>query len=351
MSARSRLSLLSLAVGCVAPSARGQDAAEAAFRARYAAAEPELIRRYVENRRAVIEVTDYDHDPPTGQVKGTGRVEVVSARGRLRASGIQKWVHRPEPIRWGVLWSAGGAVSLSEAGSGYRVERAFRGPGRDHLTEDILAHADVYLPLSSGWSGWRTSAIFRRCDYFRALGRPASVRAEDAPLPDGRPGVKVTYDAANGVIGGCLLDPANHLAFVRSERIGNEVTAADYGPGPEGFPVPVAFRRWAVLPDGREVPRREVRFAVYERYTPTDDDFDLEKQFGIDPNRVKWDESPSPGAVPEKRQPPLLRRPWVWYSAGAVVAVVAALLVVRWRHRARRWWDDIPRPPSPPPAA
>lgn len=349
MSARSCLPLLALLV--FAPVVRSQDAAEVAFRARYAAAEAELIRRYADNRRAVIEVTDYDRDPPTGARRGTGRVEVVSDRGRLRAGGVQRWLDPADVVRWGVLWSGDAAVTVSgEAGS--RAVQAVRGAGRAHTIEERLSAAHLYLPLSSGWNGWRMRAVFDRCDYLRARGQPTSVRAEDAQLPDGRAVVRVTFDAGNGVAGGCLLDPANHLAFLRSEPLpGGFSTAVEYGPGPEGFPVPVSFRRWSVLPDGREVPVEEGRFVVYERYTPTDDDFDLSKHFGIDPGRVKWDEAPPPGAVPEKRQPPLLRRPWVWYTAGGVVAVLTALLVVRWRRRARRWWDDIPPAPSPPPAA
>jgi hypothetical protein len=101
-----------------------------------------------------------------------------------------------------------------------------------------------------------------------------------------------------------------------------------YTPGPDRYPVPKEYKQWYVHADGRKVPQIEVTWLEFARYTPTADDFDLEKQYGL--KRVTPPiEPPAEPPVPEELS---------WrglYAAAAVVALLAGwwIAVVRRRRR------------------
>ena len=133
------------------------------------------------------------------------------------------------------------------------------------------------------------------------------------------------------------LDPANDLAFLGFESDGIDdfktrkkgpikfAGRLTYRPSDEGFPLPWKFETWNLLPDGTRVPQSSAEVTEYEKYTPTADDFDLEKQFGVTPPI----ETPAETPVPEELS---------WRGLYAVAAVVALLAgwgvgVVRRRRR------------------
>ena len=134
------------------------------------------------------------------------------------------------------------------------------------------------------------------------------------------------------------LDAGNHMAFREYEADGvfdiptrtklpiKQAGELTYAPGPDGYPVPKEYKQWYVYPDGRQVPRLEVTWLEFSPYTPTADDFDLEKQFGVTP---PVEPPPAEPPVPEELS---------WRGLYAVAAVVARLAgwgvaVVRRRRR------------------
>jgi hypothetical protein len=62
----------------------------------------------------------------------------------------------------------------------------------------------------------------------------------------------------------------------------DQVTEVTYGPPTEnGLPFPTAVKGWYVWPTGRREPMTDIVFTEFRRYTPTADELDFQKQFGI----------------------------------------------------------------------
>ena len=76
-----------------------------------------------------------------------------------------------------------------------------------------------------------------------------------------------------------------------------------------------------------------IEYLEFSRYTPTADDFDLEKQFGVKP-------LPPPGTTAANAAGTAASRLWRWlYIAAGVLGVIAlALIAYRWRR-----WDTATR--------
>lgn len=135
------------------------------------------------------------------------------------------------------------------------------------------------------------------------------------------------------------LDPANDLAFMGFDSDGevDPRTGAKspirltgwvtYKASAEGFPLPERFETWSVHPDGKRVPHSLTEVIEYVKYTPTADDFDLEKQFGVKPL--------PPGTTVSAMAASSGGRSWRWLYAGATVMglVTVALVVVARRRR------------------
>ena len=103
-----------------------------------------------------------------------------------------------------------------------------------------------------------------------------------------------------------------------------------YVPSDFGYPVPKKYVSNFVEPNGKVTPMLEIDFLKWERYTPTADDFDLEKQFGVKPLPKPVEATPSPiDTVPETPE-----RNWgLWIASAALVVVTVVLFVFVWRRR------------------
>jgi hypothetical protein len=110
----------------------------------------------------------------------------------------------------------------------------------------------------------------------------------------------------------------------------DQVTEVTYGPPTEnGLPFPTAVKGWFVWSKGRREPMTDLTFTEFRRYTPTADELDFEKQFGIPLPALP----PKPGVLSSAGGS---RVSWWLLSGLALTAVAAAVVYVRHRRTARR---------------
>ncbi len=152
----------------------------------------------------------------------------------------------------------------------------------------------------------------------------------------GKPVLEAKFGGGSlGLIDLLYLDPANDLGFLGFESNGTydfktrkkgPIKFAGwltYRPSDEGFPLPWKFETWNLLPDGTRLPQSSAEVTEFARYTPTADDFDLGRQFGVTP------ESPPEPPAPEELSGRGL------YAAAAVAALLAGWGVAVARRRRR----------------
>jgi hypothetical protein len=310
---------------------------EADFRAAYARHEDALTRQYVHNCRIKVEGTGYDYAEPTGRPGARGVDTIVSRSDAFRWNAVVTPVDGAEPKTLGAMFYGDEVYDLLRAGERYTVRGHWPAATHGNKVEEVVKGCYLFLPLSFAGQG-RLVKHFETWDRQRERGHPYQVRSTGPTTRGGRPVVGITGRNEFGITTTSYHDPANHYAFVafdtdgsldiktrqkRNVRTAGELTYMD---GPEGFPIPSEYRQWWVLPDGRRVPIEETRFTEYERYTPTDDDFDLEKQFGVKPlpKGQKFDASYPVGGR---------RGWWLWALAGGLAVVTAGLV---WYARRRR---------------
>ncbi|MEO2091072.1 MAG: hypothetical protein ABGY75_16510, partial [Gemmataceae bacterium] len=184
---------------------------------------------------------------------------------------------------------------------------------------------------------------------FRAIDRLNTIRLAEEfhelvdGTYDGRPAAVLTSQIPLGPVTKSYFDPSNNYALLGFEtdktidlkskkfvsiKLVGRVT---YEPSDLGYPVPKRFVTSFVTPDGKETPRVEIIYSDWKRYTPSDDDFDLEKQFGVKPLPRPAEAGPSPlGAGGSGGRGIGL---WLWITAGVLAVVTAGLAVVIWRKR------------------
>lgn len=106
----------------------------------------------------------------------------------------------------------------------------------------------------------------------------------------------------------------------------DQLTEITYGPPTEnGLPFPTAVKGWFVWPTGRREPMTDIEFTEYRRYTPTADELDFEKQFGLPLPALP----PKPGMLTSAGGSRISR----WLIGGLALTTVAAAgvyLRLRW---------------------
>ena len=153
----------------------------------------------------------------------------------------------------------------------------------------------------------------------------------------GKPVVEAKFEQALGIVNLLYLDPTNDLAFLGFESDGSidpktnkkgtikMMGQLTYRPSDEGFPLPWKFETWNILPDGKRVPQSLSEVTEYVKYTPTADDFDLEKQFGVKP-------LPLPGTAAYLAA----SRSWRWlYAVAATGFAILSVLMILYIRRTR----------------
>ena len=312
----------------------------ATFPNAYREAEEKLYRKYVVNRRTkhrtavnhstesnsrlglyseFMDVsgenasrTNYLNEPtPGGPLKITGHLQLRDVSYTLQ-SGDRPGTHKLNARRPRTSTNRPDSAAAASGPCMYPI--TYLGSLADTTMGQVITYIEEGLPTGP---------------QFKLLG----VRSTDW---HDKPVYEVKFASGRfGVIDLLYLDPANDLAFLGSESDGTYdfktmtigpikfASRLTYRPSDEGYPLPWKFETWHILPDGRRVPQSSAVVTEYAKYTPTADDFDLEKQFGVTP------ELPPEPPVPEA----LSRRGL--YAVAAVATLLAGwgVAVVRRRRR------------------
>jgi hypothetical protein len=105
----------------------------------------------------------------------------------------------------------------------------------------------------------------------------------------------------------------------------DQLTEISYGPPTSnGLPFPKSVKGWYVWPDGKRQPMTDIVFTEFKRYTPTADELDFEKNFGL-----KLPELP-PKPFEMNNRPSGYGR-WLW--SAFIVAAFATVVTVYLRRR------------------
>ena len=110
-----------------------------------------------------------------------------------------------------------------------------------------------------------------------------------------------------------------------------QVTDYTYTPNPGGIPFPKSVKGWYVEANGKKLPMTDIEYTEYKRYTPTPDEVDMEKQFGISPLPLP----PRPELPAARGATPGTKIARWLYGFAALFAIITAAIVVRSRRRAR----------------
>ena len=106
----------------------------------------------------------------------------------------------------------------------------------------------------------------------------------------------------------------------------DQLTEISYGPTENGLPFPKAIKGWFIWPDGKREPMTDVEFTEYKRYTPTADELDFEKTFGIQLPALPPKPLAKPGTFSKVGR-------WLLIAFGVAASATIAIAVVRRRRR------------------
>ena len=110
-----------------------------------------------------------------------------------------------------------------------------------------------------------------------------------------------------------------------------QVTDYTYTPNPGGIPFPKSVKGWYVEANGKKLPMTDIEYTEYKRYTPTPDEVDMEKQFGISPLPLP----PRPELPAARGATPGTKIARWLYGSAALFAIITAAIVIRARRRSR----------------
>ncbi len=107
----------------------------------------------------------------------------------------------------------------------------------------------------------------------------------------------------------------------------DQLTEITYGPPTEnGLPFPKSIKGWYVWPDGKREPMTDIEFTEYKRYTPTADELDFEKNFGIQLPALPPKPLAKPGAASKVGR-------WLLIALGVAAVATIAIAIARRRRR------------------
>lgn len=337
-----RLLLIGVTIGLVSSPDQASAQDLDAFMTRYREAESHLTRHYLSGYRILIDGVSYDQIKRNGTRVSESEYKIVTDSRAIQYRVTSGLLDTKTTYSGGGMWYGFESYSLDlKPAGGTFALREHKSHTKSHAAvDDLIGYCRVFAPLS--WRNRRRLSVHldtmadqaRRGYEFRFV-------SADPVRRDGYDAVRVVTDTGSPTVRTTTyLDAGNHLAFREFEDDGmmdvpsrkklpiKTSGVLTYKPGPNGYPVPAEYKEWYTYPDGRTVPKSEAVWRTFEKYTPTADDFDLEKQFGI--KRL-----PPPAGLVTDPTPPGTARSWWWlYAVAAALAAVTAGLV--WYARRRR---------------
>ena len=312
------------------------------FLAEYAVHEVQLRKQYFTNVRSKISILGYNDSTRDGGLTHRITYTTIADGNSCRATFDTHRLIEDTKHHGGIMWSKDEAYYLEQQPDfTYELsERKSLKHGRARVDNSIVG-SYIFAPFSMTGGLSLSTHVEVMMRQSKSLYSPFEIESATRVRRNGYDAVRIVTSSGFGQSESTTttyLDAGNHMAFreyesdslldIRSRayipiKQAGELT---YAPGPDGYPVPKEYKQWYVYPDGRQVPRLEVTWLEFSPYTPTADDFDLEKQFGVTP---PVEPPPAEPPVPEELS---------WRGLYAVAAVVALLAgwgvaVVRRRRR------------------
>ena len=328
----------------------GTAAAEDPFVAKYLAAEKKLLDRYVHNRKVTIRSKTYKLGKDgTSQLLSSSESTSIFGEDAFRSQGRSDYKDKDGRQVVGHLSGAlqipGDGYSLTQGDTpgSYRIasQSTPAGAGRDWGSRPPAPF--VYPLMYGGDDGGPFTIGYVLRHSGQAIPGTKVQRTFLSASPStwqGQPAIAIKVRSTFGdIVSTTYVDPANDYAALGYESDSSldatgkkgpvrRMGVLTYAPSAEGVPLPTKYEMWYILPDGRKVPNGLDEFLEYSRYTPTADDFDLEKQFGVKP-------LPPPGTGIGSNPATSRRLGWWLYGGAALFALVTAGLMVIVRRRRR----------------
>ena len=330
---------------------RGSDPIIQAYRAKL----PMLIERYSTNRKIRTRDIRYVVDPNAGEQMGDVRVnilgETITDGKQIKGYVIEgKFTDTVQESRKTDVnfWRPDMRFDVTKQGNKFKIVNQALASTNYSSHEPKKYFYYVYAPMLSGGSAFGTSLWF---DQRAHKSVPITVVGVNRVERNGRECIEVRtkWDNRHGLVefANTYLDPANDFITVAGEmdwkkvpiikkgekNTGREFRNAfevEYSPSVEGYPLP-KFIRYTTQYRGEPARKgSEVEFLSYEKYTPSPEDFQLEKEFGLTtPAVVAFAENTAlaPVAAP--------RRWWPWLAVGAGLILAGVTIVILRRNRQR----------------
>ena len=319
------------------------------FVAKYMAAEKKLLDRYVHNRKVVAHSKFYELGKDnTSRLFASTEYTSIFSQDSFRSKGTD-YQHKEGRQVVGQLSGGlripgdGYSLTQGDKSDSYRIQSQYL-PQSDPREFGSQPPPPFVYPLMYGGDdgGPFTIGYVLRLSG-QAIPGTKVQRTFLSASPStwqGQPAIAIKVRSTFGdIVSTTYVDPANDYAALGYESDGSldatgkkgpvrRMGVLTYAPSAEGVPLPTKYEMWYILPDGRKVPNGLDEFLEYSRYTPTADDFDLEKQFGIKP-------LPPPGTGIGSNPATSRRLGWWLYGGAALFALLTAgLIIMRRRRRA-----------------
>ncbi len=306
--------------------------------------EAKLYQKYSHNRKAVCRAKSYRLEGSNAVLIGSGETTTVSSDRSSRSNHVSEFSSPPSRRIGGDLRTRDDDYWLGQGDkpNQYKIER--QRPKRPVDTDNKAFGASDVLTLPLTYHD--AMLVDKFGIVLRTLGKSDNptgrrdlVSVQDSTW-QGQPAKAVRIKGQFDLHCTTYLDPSNDLAILGFETDGNYDAATrkkgpvrllgtvTYASSAEGILLPTKSEAWFIMPDGRKLPSTVVEITEYSKYTPTADDFDLEKQFGVKP-------LPPLGTGTGANLTASRRLGWWLYGGAALFALLTAgLIIMRRRRRA-----------------
>ncbi len=314
------------------PQCHGGDI-ETEFLEKYREQEKQLIKKYVHNRKIRIVFKNYTDESYSGKLRAEVDAAIIATESEIRtiANNTEYDVSPARKSQSAVLWLGDEIYSVAKStGNKFILESHYPEAKNFPKLEHELRDTRAFLPLSLT-GGLRLSGYFKLMMWQRPRKYHFVVKSVNYEATyESKPAVELVHQSGSEHYEvTSYLDPNNSYALLHykidHQAAGVKVKSGEhaktfgtitYADEKDGVRLPTKYVTWYEMPNGKKVPRAELTYLEYEHYTPTADDFDLEKQFGIKP-------------FPKAPKPAGPRSYWLYYAAGGLGLVTVGLIAYR----------------------